>query len=127
MSVNRVTLLGNVGKDPEVKTFSNGGMIVNFSLATSKSWKDKDGQWQSKASWHNIQVSGEERCKTIIKNVKKGSKLYLEGEIDYVQAKDDTKKIFTTIKVDSFKFLDSKKKEEAEEQEEDFGSDEIPF
>lgn len=125
--LNKVILIGNAGKDPEVKTFSNGGMICNFSLATSKSWKDKDGQWQNKASWHNIQISGEERCKIILKNVKKGSKLYLEGEIDYVQSKDDSKRIFTTIKVDSFKFLDSKKKEEAEEQEEDFGDDQIPF
>lgn len=124
--LNKIILIGNVGKDPEVKTFSNGGMVCNFSLATSKSWKDKDGQWQNKASWHNIQISGEERCKTIIKNVKKGSKLYLEGEIDYSEAKDGSKKIFTTIKVDSFKFLDSKKKEEVEE-EESLGDDEIPF
>lgn len=81
-SVNKVILVGNVGKDPETRTFSNGGKVCNFSLATSESWRDKQsGEKRDKTEWHNIAVFNENLIKVIENYVKKGSKLYIEGQL----------------------------------------------
>ena len=59
-SVNRVTLIGNLGRDPEIRTFQNGGKVCNFSLATSESWKDKaSGERKDKTEWHNVVIRNE--------------------------------------------------------------------
>ena len=82
-SINKVTLLGNVGKDPEIKTFSNGGRVANFSVATSESWKDKaTGEKKSKTEWHNIVVHNENLVGIVEKYVKKGSKVHIEGKLE---------------------------------------------
>ena len=82
-SINKVTLLGNVGKDPEIKTFQNGGKVANFSLATSESWKDKaTGEKKSKTEWHNIVVQNQNLVEIVGKFVKKGSKLLIEGKLE---------------------------------------------
>ena len=80
-SVNRVIIVGNVGKDPEVRTFGNGGKVANFSIATSERWKDKQGQAQEKTEWHNIAVFNDGLVGVIERYVKKGSKLYVEGKL----------------------------------------------
>lgn len=81
-SVNKVTLVGNVGNDPEVRTFNNGGKVCNFSLATSETWKDKQsGEKREKTEWHRIAVFNENLVRVIENYVKKGSKLYLEGSL----------------------------------------------
>lgn len=80
-SVNKVILVGNVGKDPEIRTFGNGGKVVNFSIATSENWKDKQGQRQEKTEWHNIAVFNDGLIGVIERYVKKGSKLYIEGKL----------------------------------------------
>ncbi|RKQ71522.1 single-strand binding protein [Litorimonas taeanensis] len=80
-SVNKVILIGNVGKDPEIRTFGNGGKVANFSIATSEQWKDKQGQRQEKTEWHNIAVFNEGLVGVIERYVKKGSKLYIEGKL----------------------------------------------
>lgn len=77
-SINKAILIGNVGADPEVKQLPNGNSVANFNLATSETWKDKDGQRQEKTSWHSIVVFGP-LCKVVEGYVKKGSKLYIEG------------------------------------------------
>jgi single-strand DNA-binding protein len=83
MSVNRVTLLGRVGKQPEVKTFSGGGSIAVFSLATSERWTDKKtGEKKEKTEWHNIKVTVPALVTLVEKYVKKGDNLYLEGAIE---------------------------------------------
>ena len=75
-SINKVTLLGNVGKDPEIKTFQNGGKVASFSVATTDSWKDKaTGERKSATEWHNIVVKNEGLVGIVEKYVKKGSKL----------------------------------------------------
>jgi single-strand DNA-binding protein len=81
MSVNKAILLGRLGKDPEVKTFEGGNSVTNFSLATSKRYKDKNGEKQEKTEWHNIAAWGAlgEIC---AKYLTKGSQVYLEGEIN---------------------------------------------
>jgi Single-strand binding protein family len=81
-SINKVTLLGNVGKDPEIKTFQDGGKVASFSLATTDSWKDKaTGERKSATEWHNIVVKSEGLIGIVEKYVKKGSKLHVEGKL----------------------------------------------
>ena len=81
-SVNKVILIGNVGKDPEIRTFGNGGKVANFSIATSESWKDRNsGERKEKTDWHNIAVFNDGLVGVIERYVKKGSKLYIEGKL----------------------------------------------
>ena len=81
-SVNKVILLGNLGKDPEIRAMNSGNKVASFSLATSKRWKDKVTQEQKdKTSWHNIVVFGDGLVGIVEKYVKKGSKIYVEGEL----------------------------------------------
>ena len=79
-SVNKVILLGNVGKDPEIRSTTGGTLVANLSLATSERYKDKGGEWQERTEWHNL--VGYARGAEILRDyVKKGSKLYVEGRI----------------------------------------------
>ncbi len=81
-SLNKVMLIGNLGKDPEVRSLPNGGKVVNFSIATSESWKDKNtGEKREKTEWHNIVIFGEGLVKVAEAYLKKGSKVYLEGQL----------------------------------------------
>ena len=81
-SVNKAILLGNLGKDPEIRSLQSGSKMATFSLATSKRWKDKNTQEpKDKTSWHNIVVFGDGLVNIVEKYVKKGSKIYIEGEL----------------------------------------------
>ena len=81
-SVNKVILLGNLGRDPEIRSMQSGSKMATFSMATSKRWKDKNTQEQrDKTSWHNIVVFGDGLVDIVEKYVKKGSKIYVEGEL----------------------------------------------
>ena len=80
--INKVIIVGNLGKDPEVKTFANGGKVCNFSVATSESWKDKQtGERKEKTEWHNITISGDGLVGVAERYLRKGSKVYLEGKL----------------------------------------------
>ena len=82
-SVNKVILLGNLGRDPEIRSLQTGNKMATFSLATYKRWKDKSTQEQKdKTSWHNIVIFSEGLVNIVEKYVKKGSKVYLEGELN---------------------------------------------
>ncbi len=82
-SVNKVILVGNVGQDPEVRQFQNGGQVCSFSLATSENWKDKNtGERREKTEWHRISVFSEGLIRVVQSYVKKGSKLYIEGQLE---------------------------------------------
>ena len=82
-SVNKVILIGHVGKDPEIRSFQNGNKVANFSLATSESWKDKSsGERKEKTEWHRIAVFNENIVGVVERFVKKGSKLYVEGALE---------------------------------------------
>lgn len=82
-SVNKVILVGNVGNDPEIRSFQNGGRVANLSLATSERWKDKaTGEQKEKTEWHRVSVLNEGLVKVIENYVKKGSKLYIEGQLE---------------------------------------------
>ena len=81
-SVNKVILVGNLGRDPEVRFSQNGGKIVNMSVATSENWKDKQtGERKEKTEWHRVVVFDERIADTCEKYLKKGAKVYLEGSI----------------------------------------------
>ena len=81
-SVNKVILLGNLGRDPEIRSMQSGAKMASFSIATSKRWKDKNTQEQKEStSWHNIVVFGDGLVDIVEKYVKKGSKIYIEGEL----------------------------------------------
>ena len=97
-SVNKVILLGNLGKDPEIRSMNSGNKVASFSLATSKRWKDKSTQEQKdKTSWHNIVVFGDGLVGIVEKYVKKGSKIYVEGELQTRKWEDqDGKDRYTT-------------------------------
>jgi single-strand DNA-binding protein len=80
--VNKVILIGRLGKDPEAKTFNNGGSVVNFSMATSETWKDKQsGERKEKTEWHNIVIRNENIGKVALQYLRKGSECYVEGSL----------------------------------------------
>jgi len=82
-SVNKVILVGNLGKDPEVRTFQNGGRVASFSIATSESWKDKtSGEKKEKTEWHRISVFNENLVGIVERYLKKGAKVYVEGQLE---------------------------------------------
>ncbi len=82
MSLNKVTLIGNVGRDPDIRFMPDGSRVVSFSLATGESWKDKmTGERKDKTEWHRIVAFSDRLAELCEKFVKKGSKLYIEGQL----------------------------------------------
>ena len=99
-SVNKVILLGNLGRDPEIRSMQSGKKMASFSIATSKRWKDRNTQEQKEnTSWHNIVVFNEGLVDVIEKYIKKGSKIYVEGELSTrkYQDKDGNDKYTTEV------------------------------
>ena len=106
-SVNKVILLGNVGKDPEIKATAGGVVVANFSIATSDRVKDKDGTWQDRTEWHNL-VAFQRTAEIVRDYVKKGNKLYIEGSLRTSSWDDKTtgqKKYRTEIIVNDLSLL----------------------
>lgn len=97
-SINKVILVGNVGRDPEVRDFGDGQKVVRLSLATSERWKDKSGQRQERTEWHNVSIYGA-LADIAERYVTKGSRLYLEGKLQTrkYQAKDGSDRYATDI------------------------------
>ena len=79
--VNKVILVGNLGADPEARSLNNGGEVVNMRVATSEQWKDRDGNRQERTEWHNVVIFNENLGRVAKSYLKKGSKVYLEGQI----------------------------------------------
>ena len=79
--VNKVILVGNLGADPEARSLNNGGEVVNMRVATSESWKDREGQRQERTEWHNVVIFNENLGRVAKSYLRKGSKVYLEGQI----------------------------------------------
>ncbi|TDT76961.1 single-strand binding protein [Litoreibacter halocynthiae] len=81
-SVNKVILIGNLGRDPEVRTFQNGGKVCNLRIATSETWKDKNtGERREKTEWHSVAIFQEGLVRIAEQYLKKGSKVYIEGAL----------------------------------------------
>ncbi len=82
-SVNKVILVGNLGRDPEVRTFQNGGKVCNLRIATSENWKDKGtGERREKTEWHSVAIFSEPLARVAEQYLKKGSKVYVEGQLE---------------------------------------------
>src|SRR5687768_7170475 len=79
--VNKVILVGNLGDDPEARSLNNGGEVVNLRVATSESWKDRDGNRQERTEWHRVVIFNENLGRVAKSYLRKGSKVYLEGQI----------------------------------------------
>lgn len=95
-SINRVMLIGNVGKDGEVKTFPSGDQYMEFSLATNESYKTKQGEWKDITQWHQIKVLNSAKIKFLGDRVRKGAKLYIEGQVEYRSWEQDGQKRYMT-------------------------------
>ena len=108
-SVNKATLVGNVGKDPEVKFLPSGSAVANFTLATSERFKDKSGELQERTEWHSL-VAYQRLAEIVRDYVKKGSKLYIEGRIQTRSwdDKDGQKKYKTEIVVNELVLLSAR-------------------
>lgn len=82
-SVNKVIILGNLGADPEVRTFQNGGKVVNLRIATSATWKDREsGERKERTEWHQVAIFSEPLAKIAEQYLRKGSKVYIEGQLE---------------------------------------------
>ena len=86
-SVNKVILIGNLGRDPELRSFANGGKAVKFSLATSENWT-RDGQRQERTEWHNVVIYDDKLGDVAERFLRKGSKVYIEGAMQYREYDD---------------------------------------
>jgi single-strand DNA-binding protein len=105
-SVNKVILVGNLGKDPEVRRLNSGDQVVNFTLATSESWRDKNsGERKEKTEWHNVVIFNENLGKVVEQYCKKGSKVYVEGQLQTRkwQDKDGADRYTTEVVLQRFR------------------------
>lgn len=112
MQLNKVTLIGNITKDIELKKLPNGNSVASFNLATNRTWKDNNGQKQEQAEFHSIIVFGKQ-AETINQYCKKGDQLYIEGRLQTRSwEKDGEKKYRTEIVLESFQFGNKNEKSE---------------
>lgn len=104
-SVNKVILIGNLGRDPEVRTFGNGGKVCNLRIATSETWKDKNtGERREKTEWHSVAIFNDGLVRIAEQYLRKGSKVYLEGALQTrkYQAQDGTDRYSTEVVLQGF-------------------------
>jgi single-strand DNA-binding protein len=104
--VNKVILVGNLGKDPEVRRMNSGDSVVNFTMATSESWRDKaSGERKEKTEWHRIVIFNENLAKVAEQYLRKGSKVYIEGQLTTRKwtDKDGNEKYTTEVVLNRFR------------------------
>jgi single-strand DNA-binding protein len=95
-SVNKAIILGNLGRDPEIRTTSNGAKVVTFSVATNRRWKGKSGEMQDETQWHRI-VAWDRLAEIVEQYLKKGDRIYVEGRLQYREWEDQNgQKRYTT-------------------------------
>ena len=110
-SVNKVILIGNLGRDPEVRSFQNGGKVCNLRIATSEAWKDKNtGERREKTEWHSVAIFQEGLVRIAEQYLRKGSKVYIEGSLRTRkwQDKEGQDRYTTEIQADEMQMLDSR-------------------
>lgn len=119
-SVNKVIIIGNLGKDPEVRSFQNGGKVCNLSVATSESWKDKNtGERRERTEWHSVAITNEHLVRLAEQYLRKGSKVYIEGKLETRKWQDQSGQDRYTTEVvlrpygGTLEMLDSKPRDDA--------------
>jgi single-strand DNA-binding protein len=112
--INKVTLVGNLGKDPEVKHLESGSSVARIKLATNESYRDKDGNWQNLTEWHTV-IAWRELAKKAEKDLKKGSLVYVEGKLRTRSYKDSAgiEKLITEVEAVMLKSLDKRERSDA--------------
>jgi single-strand DNA-binding protein len=128
-SVNKVILVGNLGRDPEIRRTQDGRPIANLSVATSESWRDKNtGERKEKTEWHRVVIFSEGLCRVVEQYLKKGSKVYIEGQLQtrkYTD-KDGVEKYSTEVVLQNFNstltMLDTRAGGSGGEVSDDFGA-----
>ncbi|MDR1333463.1 MAG: single-stranded DNA-binding protein [Holosporales bacterium] len=133
-SLNKVTLIGNLGKDPDIRFMPDGTRVASFSLATSEIWRDKTtGERKDKTEWHRVTIFNDRLAEIIEKYVRKGTKLYIEGQLQTRKWTDQAgiEKYITEIIIGKFRgelvILDSKKTEGDFEVRSDESPQDIPI
>lgn len=132
-SLNKVCLIGNVGQEPKTGTTKNDKPWATFSLATSESYKNKNGEWQEETEWHTVKTFNERICNLVTNFVKKGSKIYIEGQIKTRKWTDDSgadrysTEIFIPMFGGELILLDKKEQKTNSESIPDVIDDEIPW
>ena len=118
-SLNKVTLIGNVGKDPEIKTFASGNKVAQITLATSERYKDRNGEQKEDTEWHSVQAFGK-LADVVERFVHKGSLLYLDGKIRTRSYEADGRTVYRTeILADHIQMLDRRENRPALGPDED--------
>jgi single-strand DNA-binding protein len=119
-SLNKVLLIGNIGKEPEIKYLPNGTAMASLSIATTDSFKNKSGEWEETTEWHKVVLFGT-LAQNVEKYLKKGSKVYIEGKLKTRQRedKDGKKHYMTEILGNEMLFLDSKAEKKVEKKQDD--------
>lgn len=129
--IQKVLLIGNLGKDAEIKTFDNGNSVANFSLATSENYKDKSGEWLQKTEWHNIAVWGNQADRAA--KLTKGTTLYVEGKLSTRkwQDKNGNDRRTTEIVASYFRVINrsenTNSSNTAKNEPEELSVDDMPF
>ncbi len=133
-SVNKVILIGNLGKDPDVRHFEEGRAVASFPIATSESYKDKNGEQRENTDWHNVVVWRSGLVGVVEKYLKKGNKVYVEGRLKTRSYEDQDKntKYVTEVLVDNLTLLGAPNRSEGAEATEGVKSssenkDDLPF
>jgi len=129
-SVNKVIIVGNLGRDPEVKTFQNGGKVCNLSVATSENWRDKaTGERKERTEWHRVAIFNERLVDVAEKYLRKGAKVYLEGQLETRKWTDQSgvEKYSTEVVLRQFRgeltMLDSgQRRDEEDDSQADYGA-----
>jgi len=127
--VNKCQLIGNLGKDPEIKTLEGGNKVASFSMATSESYKNKQGEKVTNTEWHNVSVWGG-LADVVEKYLKKGNQIYIEGKIKTRSwtDKDDNKRYSTDIVANNIQMLGGKAETRAPKpQTNETQDDDLPF
>jgi len=121
-AVNKVILLGNLGKDPELKQFEGDNVVANITLATTESYKDKQGNKVDNTEWHDLEIWGQQ-ARIAEQYLRKGSQLYVEGKIKTEKwEKDGQKHSRVKIRVTSFTMLGSKQSDQTEDSRQSYQS-----
>lgn len=136
--INKVILVGNLGRDPEVRHLENGGLVARFSVATNENRRDKNGQWQKYTEWHDITVWGAQ-AERLAQQIHKGSLVYIEGKITHRkwQDKEGRDRFSTEIVANLIRSLDKRDPQRggahdeiahpADDESHGMGGDDLPF
>ena len=109
--INKVTLIGNLGRDPEVRHLENGSSVARLAIATNENYRDKEGNWQTNTEWHNV-IAWRALADTAEKQLKKGSMVYVEGRLRTRSFKDNNgvEKYTTVIEANVLRSLDKRER-----------------